>query len=495
MESVRSLSNIHLSLPASFRLAGVGLLSLFIYVLAFLLPANLLTLYRQPRLDAYLLFRGGTPAYLHLIFAFAILGLLYWEGFRLVSRHVQERAAWIIVIGGMLAFIVIFLFMAPFDAADIYDNIMHGRILGVYHANPFAQVIADYPGDPFFQYTAWKGAQSAYGPIWEVLAGLAARLSGDGIIANVIAFKLLPGLFHLASVGLAFLFLRAKAPEKALGGVLLLGWNPVLLFETWGNGHNDMAMTFWFLMAFWWLSKRDYTLAGLSLLLGALVKFIPILLIPAVVVIAWRDLRKTRLRLVFLAKTVALGGLLTVLLYAPFWHGLTTLDIGRRMQLFTTSLPSTLYKALIPFLGAQEAGQFVSLSALGLLFLFVLYQSLSAGRGDPVDDYLRATFSILAFYLLVVCLWFHQWYGLWLITLTPLLGKRHQRFALFFGFWVLSQKLWFGPRLVPEILKATPAQVVWPEALLALGVLGLPWLYALWNIWKDRRTRKTYDAA
>lgn len=495
MESVRSLSNIHLSLPASFRLAGVGLISLFIYILAFLLPANLLTLYRQPRLDAYLLFREGTPVYVHLILTFAILGLLYWEGYRLIRCHVQGRAAWIIVIGGMLAFMAIFLFMAPFDAADIYDNIMHGRILGVYNANPFAQVIADYPQDPFFQYTAWKQTQSAYGPLWEILAGLTARLSGDGIIANVMAFKLLPGLFHLASVGLVFLFLRAKAPEKALGGVLLLGWNPVLLFETWGNGHNDMAMTFWFLMAFWWLSKQDYTLAVLSLLLGALVKFIPILLIPVVVVIAWRDLRKINLRFAFLVKTAALGGLLTVLWYAPFWHGLTTLDIGRRMHLFTTSLPSTIYKALIPFLGAQEAGQLVSLSALGLLFLFVLYQSLSAGRDDPADDFLRAAFNILAFYLMVVCLWFHQWYGLWLITLTPLLGKRNQRFALFFGFWVLSQKLWFGPRLVPEILKATPGQVAWLEALLALGVLGLPWLYASWNLWKVRRTRNAYDAA
>ena len=88
-----------------------------------------------------------------------------------------------------------------------------------------------------------------------------------------------------------------------------------------------------------------------------------------------------------------LGGLLAVLLYAPFWNGLTTLDIGRRMQLFTTSLPSTIYKALRPFLGAQEAGQIVSLSALGLLFLFVLYQSLSAGKGDPANDYLRGYFQ------------------------------------------------------------------------------------------------------
>jgi fumarate reductase subunit D len=495
MESVRARLNLHLSLPGTLRLAGVGLACICIYVLAFLLPANLLTLYDQPRLDAYLLFRKGTSAYVYLISAFVILGLLYWLGYRLTNHLKQGKVAWIIVIAGMLAFIAIFLFMAPFDAADIYDNIMHGRISGIYHANPFRQVIADYPGDPFFQYAAWKGARSAYGPLWEILAGITARLSGDGIVANVIAFKLLPGLFHLASVGIVFLYLRAKAPEKALGGVLLLGWNPVMLFETWGNGHNDIAMAFWFLAAFWWVSRRHYTWAVISLMLGALVKFIPVLLIPVVAFIGWRDLRQTGPRLAFLSTSALGGGLLTALLYFPFWEGVTTLDMGRRMQLFTTSLPSTIYKALTPFLGMQEAGQIVSLSALGLLSLFVLYQSLSAGKSDPANDYLQAAFNILAFYLMVTCLWFHQWYGIWLIALTPLLDERNRRFALLFGFWILSQKLLFGPLLVPKILKAPPGKVVWLEALLALGVLGIPWLYALWNIWKDRRMRRSYHAA
>ncbi len=493
MESGRSLSKDHLNQRWTFRLAGLGLVSLFIYILAFWLPANLLTLYERPRLDLSLLFQGGNLAYARLIIAFILLGFLYWESFRLVNRKVEGRAGWVIVIAGMLAFILIFLFMAPFNAADIYDNIMHGRILGVHNANPFEQVIADYPDDPFFRYTAWKRAQSAYGPLWEILAGLAARLAGDGIIANVLAFKILPGLFHLASVGIIYFYLRAHAPEKALGGVLLLGWNPVLLYESWGNGHNDMAMAFWFLLAFWWIYKRRYSLGTLALLVGTLVKFIPVLLVPVVMMIAWRDQSKLSQRLAFITKTGLGGGLLVALFYYPFWNGTTTLDIGRRMQLFTTSLPSIIHKALTPFLGAEEAGQIVSLSALGLLFLFVLYQSLSVGKSDPENDYLRTSFNILAFYLLAVCLWFHQWYSLWLIALAPLLEKHNRRFALFFGFWVLSQKLVFGPRLVPKILHAPPGEVVWLEALLALGVLGVPWLYAAWNLWKGKRMRRVHD--
>jgi len=198
MQSVLSPTKKYFASPI-LQLALVALASLLIYIFAFLLPINLLKLYDQPRLDVKLLFHEGTPSYVRLSVAFIAIWGLYLLGYR-ISRNVQRRSAWIVFFAGMFAFILVFLFVAPFDAADIYDNIMHGRILGVHHANPFQQVIADYPNDPFHDYAAWKSARSAYGPLWELLAGLAARLAGDGIISNVLAFKLLPGIFHLVGV-------------------------------------------------------------------------------------------------------------------------------------------------------------------------------------------------------------------------------------------------------------------------------------------------------
>jgi fumarate reductase subunit D len=470
------------------QLALVALASLLIYVFGFLLPINLLNLYDQPRLDAYLMIRQGVTGYMRVVVSLLGVWVLYWLGYR-ISRKVQGRSAWVIVIFGMLVFSAVYLFTAPFDAADIYDNILHGRILGVYSANPFHQVIADYPNDPFYAYTAWKHSQSAYGPIWELLAGLTARLAGDGIIANVLAFKLLPGFFYLGSVWLVVLYLRRNVPEQALSGAFLLGWNPMALYETWGNGHNDMAMAFWILVAVWWISRRQYSLAAISLMVGTLIKFIPILLIPAVLWIGWRDLQKASLRFAFIAQTAIGSGLLTALFYFPFWDGTATLDIGRRMQLYTTSIPTVLFRALTPSLGIQDAGSVVSLFALGLLFLFVLYQTFSAEKLDPVNGYLQSAFNVLAFYLLVVCLSFHQWYSLWLIALIPLVTNGNRRLALLFGFWALTQKLVFGPLLVKKILNASPEQAIWMEALLALGVLGVPWLYALRNIWMEKQMR------
>jgi hypothetical protein len=64
----------------------------------------------------------------------------------------------------------------------------------------------------------------------EALAGIAARLVGDGVLANVLAFKLLGGFFWADSVGLVALILRQVAPQPVLAGVILLAWNPVILY-------------------------------------------------------------------------------------------------------------------------------------------------------------------------------------------------------------------------------------------------------------------------
>ena len=273
-------------------------------------------------------------------------------------------------------------------------------------------------------------------------------------------------------------------------GAFLLGWNPVVLYETWGNGHNDMAMALWFLVAAWWISRHRYSLAVYSLVVGALFKFIPLLLIPVVIVIAWRDLQTIRERLTFVIKTFIGSCSIVLISYYPFWFGWETLNISARMAMFTTSIPSVINKAVSPTLGAQTAGRWISLVELALLLAFVIYQSFRRGS-DPLKDYSQAAFGILAFYLMIVCLWFLHWYALWLIALAPLLSKRDQQLALIFGFWVLTQQLIFGPWLVPKILTAQPMQAVRLEALLAFGVLGVPWMFALWNHWKQKqRTKK-----
>ncbi len=353
------------------KLIGAALGSVAVYLLAFTVPTNLFTLYQRESLIGDLLQQAGLHGFLRLSIAFISVSLLYFVGLR-AAYQTSSKTAWMIIIAGTLAFIFMFLFMAPLDARDIYDNIFHGRILGVYRANPFRDVVSAFPHDPFFKYPWWKHSPSAYGPLWEMLAGITARLAGDGIIANILAFKILPGIFHLMSIAVVVAFLRRSQPRHALAGAVMLGWNPVVLYETWGNGHNDITMMFWVLLASLFISQKRYSLGILSLVVGTLIKFIPILLIPTATLIGFHSLENIKSRFWFIVKTSLAAVILIMITYLPFWSGMATFSIGRRMQMFTTSIPALIYTLLKPAFGWSEAARLVSLSALGLLAIFTL---------------------------------------------------------------------------------------------------------------------------
>ncbi len=472
---------------AVFLLGSAAGASLLVYLWAFVGPYHLFEWYDHPRLGLYTLAQKNPLAQWWLVSAFLLQGLLYWLGWRL-ALQVEGRAAWLIVLGATLSFTVVLLFLYPFDAVDIFENIMHGRILAVYGANPFREVARRFAGDPFYPYLVWRNTPSAYGPIWEALAGGLVRLAGNDTVANVLAFKLLNALFLALCIGLVAVILRRIAPERVLAGVVLLAWNPVVLYETIGNGHNDIAMAAWLLAAAWAVIERRYTLAVLALLVGTLIKFIPLLLLPVVGLIALRQLTRpaARLRFVVVTGLAALG--LVAVAYGPFWSGWETLGLARRATLFTASLPATVYAWLRLKLDLQQVGWSINLVAAGLTGLFVLTQAWWAGRENSRLNFARAAFNILTFYLLVTCPWFQQWYTIWPLALAALLPPGHApRLAVLFGFaTILSKHFIVGPWL---FWPPRPPQIQL-ELIFGPAVMMVPWLYALVALWQTRQTRK-----
>ncbi len=499
-----------LSIKSRPRLAILQLvifagLSTLIYLILVVRPANLINLYEYPRQDLHYLWDHGAPARWRLTVAFLLLGLVYWLSYR-VARQIRHRSAWFVVAGGGLIFAGVMSLLQPIDAADIYDNIMHGRIMGVYGANPFQQVAADYPDDPFFPYVAWKRAPSAYGPGWEAMAGLTANLAGNGILANVFAFKLLAGIFWLGCSVVVAIAMQNKKPQYTLSGFLLFTWNPVVIYEVWGNGHNDMALVFWVLIAYLAILRGRHSLGVLSLVMGAVFKFIPILLIPPVLIIALRGEPTSLSRVKFLFKTALCALLIIALAYGPFWEGVDVLSITRRTQLFSASLPASVYHVLMLWFDADTAARVVSVGALILTSLLVLWRSTNMRIANPTylssipkrskitfgwsrndhsgDDFIQVSFDIMAFYLLFTCLWFQGWYSLWLIGLSPLMGTGYRsRLSVLLGFAGLGKQFIVSPLLFwPRPSLAQP----WLEIFYSLGVLGLPWSYTLYALWDAR---------
>jgi hypothetical protein len=87
---------------------------------------------------------------------------------------------------------------------------------------------------------------------------------------------------------------------------------------------------------------------------------------------------------------------------------------------------------------------------------------------------------------MITCLWFQQWYSLWLVALAPLLPENNRRLALLIGFWVLTKQFVFGPLIVP-VMTLYPNKAIWLEPLLTISTLGIPWIFAVKNTWISRR--------
>ncbi|MEP6988040.1 MAG: hypothetical protein ABI970_20730, partial [Chloroflexota bacterium] len=252
------------------------------------------------------------------ILTFALLFACYWLGYRII-RSVSRYPFLILIVGFSIVFNFILVWMYPADASDIYDYIIRGRMSAIYDLNPLKDIPHQVQQDQFYDFTTWRYVPSAYGPVWEDLAGLASRLAGNDRTTNVLTFKLLAiAGYSLASlfVGLA---LSRIAPRRFLSGLYLFMWNPLLLFMTAGIGHHDALMAAAIALALYCLTRRWFIAATLALVLGTLLKFIPLMLVPIVAIVALRQLRgRLLVRYLFLSAILSL--LLAAVAYAPYWH-------------------------------------------------------------------------------------------------------------------------------------------------------------------------------
>lgn len=458
------------------RMALLGGSLLAVYTIHFLLPFPLHRYYNLTRVSmGWIADRSGVAA-ISTSFAIVALFLLYSSAYRLSLRQ-DARRLWTIVLFGALLFAWINFFVFPFSSTDLYDYISRGRISGVYGGNPLVQVPDDYPDDPFVQLAAWRKDPSAYGPLWEVLSGLIGRSAGGRLWANFLAYKGLALIGYLMSTIAVAATLRRIAPDHALSGTLLFAWNPLVLLEGVANAHNDMLMMALLLAGFWILSQApnlgpgdrsskpssgNLMVAVLALLflgLAILVKFIPLLLLPPVLIYlvtkeegGWRKLRSVFYLLLPLSA-------LLFLYYGVFWEWPEiTHVVVQRTAMFRMSLASVI-KQLLGECVQEELAQFLAswsfLGAFVLSYSIVLMRTVvalwkpSLWQGDagrlskprfvhalrrillgnaalaqrrPWEILLAVGLRILLLYLLLGSLWFWPWYLIWPMALLALSG-------------------------------------------------------------------------
>ncbi len=176
--------------------------------------------------------------------------------------------------------IVILIFAYPYLSSDIFNYMFDARIIFHYHLSPYTHKALDFPNDDWIRFMRWTHRYSPYGPAWLLLSLVPYVLGVGKFTLTLLAFKAFISAFHLANIYLIYQTLKPKKENIRLAATALYALNPLILMEGIINGHNDVVLATFFLLPIYFACKRNALKTLTSIVVGALIKYIPILNLP-----------------------------------------------------------------------------------------------------------------------------------------------------------------------------------------------------------------------
>ncbi len=321
-----------------------------------------------------------------------------------------------IALAGSAALAIAWVFAYPGSSLDVFKYIADTRTLTVYHQNPLEVAPIAHTSDPMFPAIppGQQRQRAFYGPAFYVVAAPASLIAGSGFRANLIAFKLLNTAAFALLVLVVAGAVRRIAPARVTQAIVVIGWNPYLLFEGIGNAHNDVLMVA-FCLTGMVLAARGRPLAGVGLwALGAAVKYVTALTAPVLFLWLWRRSEgRARLAIGASAAAVTLAGL-ALFLADP--------RRIRSLGIFNRTAFRTPYAVLIQLLGAgpgspeQDAARYFCLAVFATVVALVLWRL----KQDEASLY-RGAFWVLAAASAFTVSYSWPWYLLWFVPFGALL--------------------------------------------------------------------------
>jgi hypothetical protein len=190
-----------------------------------------------------------------------------------------------------LLFALILIWMQPVTTTDLYGYVARGYLYAYQHLNPMTKPAFLLPGSLLVSRPA-----APYGPAWLLLCGAFAVLAGQNLLVNLLLFKVVGAGGVAVAIWLVGVLAGRLAPHRATRIVTFFAWNPLLLFEAVGNGHNDIVMMICVLGALVLMLDRRARAAFALIVLGALIKYAAVVLVPLWLVyeLAQRQRESTR---------------------------------------------------------------------------------------------------------------------------------------------------------------------------------------------------------
>jgi alpha-1,6-mannosyltransferase len=336
---------------------------------------------------------------------------------------INARRTLVLALGFPVLFNVLFVLTPPNLSIDLLSYISHGYIRANLDGNPYidpSSIVANTPLGPELSRYGWRPVHpvSPYGPAWTHIETAAAE-AFDGVRAQMVALKLVVVASSLGNALLIWKITGRVRPEHQLFGALAYLWNPVVIVEIAGEGHNDAVMVFFVLLSLFLIIRERSSGSVIALSLGVLIKYLPVLLAPPQAVYLWRTRHRTARLIAHIAAGAAIAAVLTVASFAQLWAGV---DTWRGVRLTaglgdTGSTPTVVVEVMsrvVP-VAAAEPAMFALLIAGFAAFLWVRASSVV-----DAGSLLRACASIVLVYLLFVSPSYWPWYAVLPIALMAL---------------------------------------------------------------------------
>lgn len=347
-----------------------------------------------------------------------------------IHKLVHELSMWLIVAGFVYGFIKrpkfeipqirnlalllagLAVFILPADSSDLWGYIARGWQQVAYDANPFSSVVAHIDGwrdIPMLKNILWQHNPSPYGPLFMLLAKYLTALSAGNLWLAMFLFKVVNfGIF------VATLLLLEKILAESKQGLWIytaFALNPLVISEFLWNAHNDLIMGFGILLSLCLATKSKFVSSIFVLTLVTLVKYLSLVLLPLIILLAIRE-NKWRDLLLGLALSAGLAWSLISHYHLP---EIDYSQISDNISLSHKSLFDSC-NSLFKYVSGQDLPRVLRWLFLGGFGVFALISYYRFVK-ETKPDVFRASFWLIFVLLFIASPKFHSWYLLMLLPL------------------------------------------------------------------------------
>jgi len=487
-----SITTQNLSHPL-FKLILFGLITQIIYVtyiVAFPLIAN--TQAGGPAADLEILmrdYRWFAPVY---ALGILLLYYLFWQTMRIVSAvrtqesddtfHNPHLKLLILGFGLLFGFTLVWLY--PISANDLFRYVVRGRIWAIYGESPMLVPPNAFPEDPYIAFAGEYGdLVSGYGPLWQIVVQIPLRLGAQEMVSGAIGLKFV-ALFCYLICAILIGWGATGSRGSLLAALAFFAWNPLILMQGLGNGHNDMVFITLLVLGIIAWQRRLWWITTVALTMATLAKAPAAMMFPLFIVVLLRNEPSWQRRILKIGG-VALFSLITVYLAYSVLGPISetvqslsdTMSLSRRGGF---SIAANLRLVLREIISPEVAEVLPRTTGRYIYYIFYAWLLLQLWRKKLT----LVTAGFLAYFSQLM-LWrtFRIWYPMWLVPLaalhlTPATFWRTFLFGLTAELSIINYFVawrWKLRDLPWEKLGLSTTLYYWP----VMHTLTVPWLFGI----------------